>query len=181
MLDDVCACISLRAKTRMLPNMMEEIFKDLFLFLSIAVLFSVSSCSSMLKKRQSVAAIDIGAGRVIVIKADIFSDSSQGYYYEVRVNGVIMVPEYFICASRGEKNHHFSVLSSSDGNLIGVIIDAQPNVVIAMHDFNSGRTWPGRSASESWEQNHNKGIVLLQDLQKDSPAGKLSLSELACD
>ena len=120
--------------------------------------------------------IELGNGRSILILTNDEPFESPRWYYEVYVNGQIVVPQTFLygtCCSDNE----FEVLSSRDNNIIGLVVTKRPRVLLAAHDFISGASWPRGRDTDTINQGLERGRMLRDVLQADNPPRKLILSE----
>jgi hypothetical protein len=145
--------------------------------LSIALFLTISlSCQTMFKAKHSVAKFDDDHGRVIEIVADNFNDNGQGFYYQVTVNGNVEVqPSLIWFGDEDVDKPHFTIMKDGREELIGIAEEKTPNTILAIHDFSSGRSWPGKCFSDTPRQCYEKGLSLLENLQKEKPSIHLNL------
>lgn len=119
--------------------------------------------------------IELGNGRTILILGSEEAFETPAWYYEVHVNGQIIVPMTFLygtCCS----NDKFEVLSARDNNIIGLVLTKRPNVLILAHDFVSGASWPRGRDTDTMNQSLERGRMLRDVLQDDYRPRQLILS-----
>jgi hypothetical protein len=122
-----------------------------------------------------VANLDAGSNRTITILADAYYDNGQAFYYEIKENGKVTVPKYFIGGGEDDGTMQFKLIYSKDRNLVAVIEEGNPNIVYALHDFHSNETWPG---SDRFSVRGSQiGIRLRDRLQGDVQRPVLVLSD----
>src|SRR6266700_4491561 len=109
--------------------------------------------------------LDAGANREIRIWSDTYFENCQRFYYEVRANGHVTSPISFIDCQYKEPK--FRLLYSKDRNLVGVVEDTRPEILVAINDFASGETWPRGNDKDSWEEKLNRGRRLKDRLKAD--------------
>src|SRR5436190_23057795 len=63
-----------------------------------------------------VTNLDAGSNRTITILADAYYDNGQAFYYEVRENGNVSVPKYFIGGGEDDGTMRFKLIYSKDRN-----------------------------------------------------------------
>ena len=120
--------------------------------------------------------IELGNGRSILILTSDEAFETPAWYYEVHVNGQIIVPMTFLygaCCS----DDKYEVLSSRDNNVVGLVLTKRPNELIAAHNFASGASWPRGRDTDTILQRLERGRTLRDVLQADNPPGKLILSD----
>lgn len=120
--------------------------------------------------------IELGYGRSILILTSDEAFETPAWYYEVHVNGQIVVPMTFLygtCCSDDE----FEVLMSRDNNIVGLVVTKRPRVLIVVHSFASGASWPRGSDTDTILQRLERGRTLRDVLQADNPLKKLILSD----
>jgi hypothetical protein len=126
------------------------------------------------QEQYVVTTLDAGQDREVVIWADRYVENCQPFYYEVKVSGRITSPMSFISCSWEEPP--FKLLSSKDRNLVGVVDGERPEVLLVLHDFASGETWPRGKDSDDWRVNSDRGRRLRDRLRADHPQLSLALS-----
>jgi hypothetical protein len=127
------------------------------------------------QEQYVVTTLDAGANREIRIWSDTYFENCQRFYYEVRVNGQVTSPTSFIdCQHEVPK---FRLLYSKDRNLVGIVEDARPEILVVIIDFASGETWPRGNDKDSWEEKLSRGRRLKDRLKADNPQMNLALSD----
>jgi hypothetical protein len=124
-----------------------------------------------------MARIDAGSGRSITILLDDTFLEIPGWYFEINEGPQIIVPITHLsrCCSP-EVSPNLKLLSSRDHTIIGLVWDRRPDVLLVVHDFSSGESWPRGLDTDSIEANIQRGRKLRDRLQEDNPTPKLSLS-----
>ena len=92
------------------------------------------------------------------------------WYYEVNVDGQVAVPTTFLyncCHGAGDSD--FTTLYTRDGNVVGLVWDRRPGVLLMTHDFTTGENWPG-GREHGWGR-------LRDRLKADHPGLRLGLNE----
>ena len=105
---------------------------------------------------------------------------SQPFYYEVRVNGEVVVPKFLICGGKDDGKFKFNVMSAKGGHLVGVFAEKYPREVLALHDFSENLTWPGALKNESETHNPPTRKRLLDELQRENLDDKLTIGNPRC-
>lgn len=108
-----------------------------------------------------VTRIEAGPGRSITILLDDTAFETPRWCYEINQGQEVVVPTTMLqrcCVG----NPKFKLLSSADRTVVGLVLEKHPNVILVLHDFDSGETWP-RSESEEL------GKRLRNRLQADNP------------
>jgi len=88
-----------------------------------------------LRDEYPVTTFEVGQDKSIVILAATEWELSQPFYYEVRVNGEVVVPKFLICGGKDDGKFKFNVMSAKGGHLVGVFAEKYPREVLALHDF----------------------------------------------
>ena len=118
--------------------------------------------------------LDAGEGRsvLILLKDEWFEIPS--WYYEIHVNGQIVVPMTHLwrCCS---SDNNFQILSSRDNAVIGLVRPSYPGELYVLHDFACGHNWPREESGETWASSGVRGRELRDILQADHPKTKLFL------
>jgi hypothetical protein len=118
--------------------------------------------------RGPYAELEAGNGRLICIHRD--SDlwaPSQAYLYQARVDGRATSP-LTVCAIYAHGvDPEFEVVQT-DGSVVGVVESRDMNEVVALHDFSTGRSWPGVPPSMGWEEGYQVARELLDKLNTES-------------
>ena len=123
-----------------------------------------------------VTRIDAGSGRSITILLDDTFLEIPGWYFEINEGPQIVVPIYHLSRCCTGVSPNLKLLSSRDHTLVGLVGDKRPDVLLVVHDFSSGESWPRGLDTDSIEANLQRGRKLRDRLQEDNPTPKLSLS-----
>jgi len=126
-----------------------------------------------------VKTIDAGPDRTIMIMRRFFSNFGRPLYYQVAAGDRVVVPMTFIwgCCGR-DWSPRFKVLYSKDRNLVGLVSEKRPTVLLMLHDFRTGENWPRAKNSEPGEKSLERGVLLRDRLKSDHPELALELSHL---
>lgn len=137
-----------------------------FICFAIAIAF-FSSCAD----QYVVERLDVGQGQEIVFYGDTYVDVAQCIRYEVNVNGKTVVPQRCICfVSAGDsRDLKFKLLLAKGGNLVGVSVKDNPNMIFAIHDFNKSLTWPGEIEGKRAIDEKEIPERLFKELQNEYP------------
>lgn len=111
--------------------------------------------SRFLDYEYTVATLDCGRGRRIVLTTWSLHEGAADLSYQVRVDGRVVVPPshtdargYYFWEGQGRIDRldfdrlHFDTVASADGQLVGVVAREFPYTVLAVHDFATGESWP---------------------------------------
>jgi hypothetical protein len=104
------------------------------------------------RREHVVATIDAGSGRQIIIQdTQRFGDPVPWFTYDVFIDGKSTghrtgLRSYGVSDDDWPQldfaTIKYRVLKSSDGNLIAVVPDTHPSIVLVFHDFFTGISWP---------------------------------------
>jgi hypothetical protein len=153
---------------------MEFMNRKYIIFIVFALLLSAYSIyisnEFLLQEQVIFSKLNVKSNRDIIIWVDTFDDNCLGYYYESR-NNKVTTPKKFIGCNRIEA--HFSLLISKDQNIVGIVEGEKPELVLAVHDFESGETCLREKADDRWEVVIEKRRCLLDRLKEANPQRKL--------
>ena len=144
----------------------------------LLVVFVLATRDERVQRGQSyyfvVNKLDAGEGRsVLILQADEWFEIPS-WYYEIHVNGEIVVPTTHLWQCCGSDSD-FQILSSRDNTIIGVVRPSRPGVLQVVHDFSCGYDWPRQNDHDTWESLPARGRELRDILQRDHPEMKLTL------
>jgi len=124
-----------------------------------------------------VTRIDAGSGRSITILLDDTPFEIPGWLYEINVGDQIVVPTTHLSgACRSESTSDYKLLASKDGALVGLVCKERPHILLVVHDFSSGETWPRSLMDDHINDTIERGRSLRDRLQIDHPEPRLILS-----
>ena len=91
-----------------------------------------------------VAAFALGHGRQIVFAVDRSWEVSRTLYYEVIVDGRVMVPRTSVMTVDEKQllGLQFSIVTVNDGNMVGIVNTDRPEDFLVVHDFSTNSSWP---------------------------------------
>ena len=93
---------------------------------------------------DTIAALDCGQNREILITADRAWEVSQPVYYLIRVDGDVAVPPTYFANIHPPYVPRFVHTAANDGDLVGVSYADEPSDYLFLHDFSTGETYdPG--------------------------------------
>jgi hypothetical protein len=147
----------------------------------MVLLVLLVSCSA--SGEYEIETFDLGNGRSIEILASNDAEVSQSFYYQVKVDGNIVIPLCMMCAGHDRGQLKFRTLSAKDGDLVGIFEQKYPEEILAIHDFKANASWP-RMPSEykNPEEHEQYGAALLKDLQAEHQDIQLKLGQKeACE
>jgi len=130
-------------------------------------------------EKYPVAVFDVGKKRsLFVLKEIIPTAPVQSYYYRVRIASQIVVPSIHInYGSLWSKrpdlidgHPNFTLVTAHNNDLIALVEKSEPRIVLALHDFNSGESWPKSNNSQ-------KAKLLLKKLAEFNPGAEYVLAE----
>jgi hypothetical protein len=147
----------------------------------MVLLVLLVSCSA--SGEYEIETFDLGNGRSIEILASNDAEVSQSFYYQVKVDGNIVIPLFMMCVGHDRGQLEFRALLAKDGDLVGIFEQKFPEEILAIHDFKANASWP-RMPSEykNPEEHEQYGAALLKDLQAEHQDIQLRLGQKeACE
>ncbi|HEY9610200.1 hypothetical protein [Allocoleopsis sp.] len=126
-----------------------------------------------------VAVFDLGQKRSVFVLTEIIPTAPvQSYYYRVRIASQIIVQNSHInygsiWIKRPDLIHGrptFTLVTANKNDLVALVEKSEPRIVLALHDFTSGESWP-RSG------NSQKAKLLLKKLAEFNPGSEYVLAE----
>lgn len=126
-----------------------------------------------------VAVFDVGKQRSLFVLTEVLPEAPvQSYYYRVRIGDRIVVQSHYIhygslWSKRPDLIHkrpNFVLVTAQNGNLVGLIEKSEPRVVLVVHDFTSGESWPKSDSSQ-------QAKLLLKKLAESNPGTEYILGE----
>jgi len=153
------------------------------LYRSIAgVLLSLLFVSCSVSGQYEIATFDLGKQRSIQILASEYIEVTQSIYYQVKVDGKVVIPLFMICSTLDHGQLDFQALLARDGDLVGVFEKELPQEILVVHDFKTNASWPRVLSYNSTDEYYQFGAALLKQLQAEHPNLELKLgSDRACD
>lgn len=140
-----------------------------FFALALIVLAYVS----FIRLPHAIATFSVFDGAGITIETDRWGGEGSPVYYRITEDGQTVVPLTFF-DTLGSTPPRYSTLT--DGRfLIGVFDEHEPGLLLVMHDFATGETWPRRSYADTGQYAEKRGRHMLSVLQAANPTTKLSL------
>ena len=124
-----------------------------------------------------VKSLPAGGDRSIVVLTHDDYEISRGIYYQVRIGQETVVSTSLICnAAKDPNSLNYKILSASGGNLIALYEETNPERILALHDFNKGRSWPQGAPDEWTDDINSRGGELLKQLQQEYPNSHFKLN-----
>jgi hypothetical protein len=153
----------------------KTIVHTLRLGLSVSMLLVLLSCTDI-PGEYEITRFDLGKGRLIEIFASENAEVSQSFYYQVKVDGKIIVPHVMVCVGHDRGQLKFNTLIAKDGDLVGIFEQKRREQILALHDFRAKATWPGVLSGDQQGEFRMSGGLLLRDLQAEHQNIELRLS-----
>ncbi|RJP91509.1 MAG: hypothetical protein C4518_07980 [Desulfobacteraceae bacterium] len=123
--------------------------------------------------KSKVTAIKIDDKRSIVISSEDCWEISQGLIYQIPASSLSARFGGTIESTDGLK---FLSLNAENSNLVAIVEAANPDVVLILHDFTNGNSWPFRHDTENYMDAESRGESLLTRIKKEYPNKRLVLS-----
>jgi hypothetical protein len=124
-----------------------------------------------------VKSLPAGVGRSIVILTHDDYEVSRGIYYQVKIGEETVVSTCRMCnAAKDPNSLNYKIVSALDGNLVALYEETNPERILALHEFSTGRSWP-QGAPDEWSRDiDNRGETLLEQLQQAYPNSNFRLN-----
>ena len=119
---------------------------------------------------------DLGNGRSMLILSDDTPFEVPAWFYEIYENKQMVVPTTYLHGCCGRETGA-EILTSCDGNIIGLVSRLRPGVLLVAHDFATSETWPRAQSHDTFDLTLDRGRKLRERLQSDHPDMKLVLSD----
>ena len=105
-------------------------------------------CYEFFADEVLVVSLDAGNGRHInIYEAGGIQEITTPLSYEAVIGGQIQAPMYnFACIPLEDRARDFRLVGSSAGNVFGVVESSKPKVLLIMHDFSTGDSWPSTNS-----------------------------------
>ncbi len=134
-------------------------------------------CVKLTAAYTEIAAIELEDGRKVAVLAKAWCDVTQAFDYEVRDEGRTVVARWQIAVTAcGDPYPEFTFLKAEDGHLVAITAKEASHVVFAVHDFQTGETWPRPQLDEDHTETHERGLKLLKRLKAAMGDAKLVLA-----
>ena len=144
-------------------------------FLVALGIFAFSALNRLPLVIASLPTLD---GTSIVIETKRLGGASRPLYYRVVEDGVTVVPATYF-DTLGDVTPRYTTVS--DGAfLFGVIDEHEPNLMLLMHDFSTGETWPRRALADDGSIATARGKKMIAALHKAHPNTSYSLLIFRC-
>jgi len=119
-----------------------------------ATVWGCGGCASQDEDGQcrEICRLDLGKGREMLFFVDRSWEVSQGLYYRV-ASAKRVIPMTFVGSLDGQpEGLQLRAVSAPGSSLFGVVDDGKPSVVLVLHDFASGDSWPHDTVGETKER-----------------------------
>ena len=160
-----------------------QVFKVKNLVRSVAgvlVVLTLLSCS--VSGEYEIVTFELGRQRSIQILASEYLEVTQSIYYQVKVDGKVVVPLFRMCGGIDRGQLNFKTLLAEGGDLVGIFEKRYPQDILAVHDFKTNATWPALLSYGSTDEYYKFGEALLKKLQAEHQNLDLKLSnDHACE
>jgi hypothetical protein len=105
---------------------------------------------------------DLGGGRKIILYELALPERANSAFYEVRVGDRTVVGPCHIGCPWGKGDIKCDLMLGKSGYVAAVVWHKDPNIVLAIHDFGDGRSWPGQCIGSAETVDRDK--MLAEDL-----------------
>jgi hypothetical protein len=143
--------------------------------LSICALLISTSCEQ--SGEYAIATLDLGKGRSIEILASNRVEVSQGFYYQVKVDGKVVVPMFMLCTGLDNGKLKFKTIAAKGGDLVAIFEQKYPDEILAIHDFKTNVSWPRGFDRNTAMENNKIGEAFFKELQAEHPDIQLHLGQ----
>jgi hypothetical protein len=120
-----------------------------------------------------VATVQIGDKHSIVVSAEDCWEISQGLAYQIPAS---LLFARFGGTIESTDDLKFIALESESSNLVAIVEAANPDVVLVLHDFKDGNSWPYRHDTENYLDANIRGESMLTRVKEEYPNKQLILS-----
>jgi hypothetical protein len=120
-----------------------------------------------------VATIKIDENRSIVISAEDCWEISEGLSYQIAASSIIT---QFGGTTEFLDDLEFIVFKAEKSTLVAIVEASNPDVVLILHDFRDGNSWPFRHDTENYAEAQARGESMLLRIKKEYPNKQLILS-----
>lgn len=124
------------------------------------------------ESRETIAELDVGQRRTVLITADNCWEISRPIFYEVTDGGKVITPTSYIDGDGGNDSHTYSVVYAEGGALVSVLETTRaPQELVIMQDFKSGESWPRlRDTEVSYDLDvQEKWRGIFERLRRENP------------
>jgi hypothetical protein len=118
--------------------------------------------------------IHLTNGNTIEIRADNCWEISQGLEYRISGSDISYRFGSTIDSTRDLK---FLAIEVESGNLIAIVEAANPDVVLILHDFKNGNSWPFRYRTENYGDSLKRGMEMLKRIKRQNTLQNYVLSQ----
>ncbi len=134
------------------------------LFALIVTLILLSLCNWLISLANTVATLDLGQGRSIVIYSKTEWEVNRPLLFQIKDGQKVVKEGCFIEADLLESPHEFVVVFANNRSLVGVLDYALGSQLLIMYDFSSNnRVWPCDIGD--WERD-----TLFERLKSENPS-----------
>jgi hypothetical protein len=135
-----------------------------WLIVAVAVGVALAASFRVVSTWNHLAEFTAGPGEQVSVRGEFWCDPRCGVTYLVTKTGTVIVNEAFI-GSTDAWGLRFANIAPSGSGMVAVVERSAPDVLLAVHDFPTGRTWPGGDHRER----DAAGAALLEKLQAIRP------------
>ncbi|MFC1601802.1 hypothetical protein ACFL34_05580 [Candidatus Sumerlaeota bacterium] len=125
-----------------------------------------------------VATLDCGGRRTVEIRTPVWWEYTCPLDYMVREKRRDLLPNSsnfdYVSPDVGTESLSFSVLKSADGDCIAVTEDANPEIVLILHDFSRDWSWP-YDWDTPQDEYGRRVDTMLAEIQENVPEAELVL------
>lgn len=127
-----------------------------------------------------VATLDCGQNRSIEIRAPYWCELNQSLHYQPRQGHkkLLRYDNYIGSTRKLPKQLKFAAVRSGDSNIVAVVEETNPEVVLVIHDFKRDWSWP-ENWDLPWEEDKRQAEEMLGVLNTEFSSRHFELSNYA--
>lgn len=117
---------------------------------------------------SKVTTLSCGDSRSIKLSTSNFWDPLPDLYYQVHdgESALLRYMSFVGCTEHdvNPRDLRYQCIVSADHSVVGVVVQSDPDVVLALYDFGSGKTWPS-NWNTPWDEHKRQATEMLAALQ----------------
>ena len=125
---------------------------------------------------STITRLDGGRGVHFIISADNEWEIARPYYYEVQQGGSTVISRTFVGVGDAS-GMVFEVRASADRRVLAVVESSAPDILLAIFDTTTSKSWPAADETEHNTTVQQRGIALLSRFQQSYPDADLVLGD----
>ena len=119
--------------------------------------------------KSRLQTLEAGDDREVVIYEDTTWEVSIPLSYEVHDGGKVVLPAAYFYYGAPDSIPEFVIVVTD--KVVGIAEKKKPKVLVAIHDFASGESWPYQGPNEGTDDMESKRYRLLKALNEAHPSG----------